>query len=75
LDEPVDSIIYKSGKKLEIGNPPYLEILTLKPRSEEPQIEHIYSEAVKNNKLDDNIFNIPGYGEFNENLALATKGV
>jgi hypothetical protein len=29
LDEPVDKIVYKEGKRLKFGNPPFLEEITI----------------------------------------------
>lgn len=65
LDEEVDSIIYKEGKRLKIGNPPFpfLEEITIEPNGIN-KIVHIYSEAVLNNNMEDNIFEIPNYGTF-----------
>lgn len=62
LDEPVDKIIYKEGKRLKFGNPPFLEEITIENNTGANNIQHIYSSAILNNESADNIFNIPNYG-------------
>ena len=50
LDEPVDKIIYKEGKKLIFGNPPFLEEITVEGNTGANNIQHIYSSAILNNE-------------------------